>query len=219
MLPEDQYISSKIIEGEHQKLDFKYHIADASKIARTFVAFANSVGGELLIGVKDNGKVVGVSSEEEIYMLSLASERYCKPHVEFSVQDYVIDDKTVLCASIPKGYDRPYYALEDGKWGVFIRHEDQNKFANAILVKVLRKINKKENTVIRYKEEEQLLLSFLDENKKAGINDIQKALKIRRKLLEKVLVQLISVNVVVMNCDGTDFYYTLSEFAYQPLLY
>ena len=48
------HIQKLISEGEHQQLYFKFEIADAHKIARSFVAFANTDGGRLLIGVKDN---------------------------------------------------------------------------------------------------------------------------------------------------------------------
>jgi predicted HTH transcriptional regulator len=41
-----------IEEGEHQQQDFKYCINDSKKIAKSLVAFANTDGGRLLIGVK-----------------------------------------------------------------------------------------------------------------------------------------------------------------------
>ena len=44
------YISSLILEGEHQQQDFKFGITDSRKIARSLVAFANTDGGRLLIG-------------------------------------------------------------------------------------------------------------------------------------------------------------------------
>ena len=65
-----------IAQGEHQQQDFKYEISDARKIARTLSAFANTDGGRLLIGVKDNGKIAGVRSDEEIYMVEAAASRY-----------------------------------------------------------------------------------------------------------------------------------------------
>ncbi|MDA9964009.1 ATP-binding protein, partial [Schleiferiaceae bacterium] len=43
-----------ISEGEHGEQDFKYRITDARKIARTLSAFANTSGGRLLVGVRDN---------------------------------------------------------------------------------------------------------------------------------------------------------------------
>ena len=60
-----KYILDLISQGEHQNQDFKFEINDAKKIARTLVAFSNADGGKLFIGIKDNGKITGVSSEEE----------------------------------------------------------------------------------------------------------------------------------------------------------
>jgi predicted HTH transcriptional regulator len=73
------HIRRLIEQGEHQCLDFKFEISDARKIARSISAFANSNGGVLLIGVKDNGKIAGAQSEEEIYMAEAAAQMYCKP--------------------------------------------------------------------------------------------------------------------------------------------
>ena len=81
------YIQNLIEEGEHVHQDFKYQISDARKIARSISAFANNDGGHLLIGVKDNGKIAGVQSDEEIYMIEQAASMYCKPEqtAHFSV--------------------------------------------------------------------------------------------------------------------------------------
>ena len=60
----------KLIEqGEHEQQDFKYKVMDAAKLAKSVSAFANTNGGRLLIGVRDDGKVHGVTSEEEIFMM------------------------------------------------------------------------------------------------------------------------------------------------------
>ena len=67
------YIQRLISEGEHVHQDFKFEISDARKIAKSISAFANTEGGRLLVGVKDNGKIAGVRSEEEIYMNVIAS--------------------------------------------------------------------------------------------------------------------------------------------------
>jgi predicted HTH transcriptional regulator len=68
-LTDTQYIRQLVSEGEHCHQDFKFEISDARKIARSLSAFANTEGGRLLIGVKDNGKIAGVRSDEEIYMI------------------------------------------------------------------------------------------------------------------------------------------------------
>ena len=78
-LTDTQYIQQLVAEGEHIHQDFKFEISDARKIARSLSAFANTEGGRLLVGIKDNGKIAGIRSEEEIYMIEAAAEMYCQP--------------------------------------------------------------------------------------------------------------------------------------------
>jgi predicted HTH transcriptional regulator len=56
------YVLKMIAEGEHLRQDFKTRVEDARKIARTLAAFANTAGGRLLVGVRDNGTVCGVQA-------------------------------------------------------------------------------------------------------------------------------------------------------------
>ena len=75
----DSYIRNLISGGENQQLDFKYAINDSRKIARSLVAFANTDGGRLLIGVRDNGSIAGIRSDEEMYMVDTAAHLFCRP--------------------------------------------------------------------------------------------------------------------------------------------
>ncbi|HKJ41014.1 MAG TPA: ATP-binding protein, partial [Sunxiuqinia sp.] len=111
------YLSKLILEGEHQQQDFKYCISDARKIAKSLVAFANTNGGRLLIGVKDNGNIAGVRSEEEYYMVESAAKIYSKPEIDFSTRQHLVDKKTVLEVHIERSEKRPHFAKNDeGKW-------------------------------------------------------------------------------------------------------
>ena len=71
-------------------------MSDSKKIARTLSAFANTDGGRLLIGVKDNGAISGVRSEEEYYMIEAASKMYTHPEVPFTAKRWDVNGKTVL---------------------------------------------------------------------------------------------------------------------------
>ena len=53
------YLEELIAQGEHQHQDFKYKIQDAVKLAKSVSAFANTDGGRLLIGVRDDGHISG----------------------------------------------------------------------------------------------------------------------------------------------------------------
>ena len=69
-------IEALIEQGEHQQLDFKFEVSDSKKIARTLSAFANTDGGRLLIGVKDNGNISGVRSEAKRQYRHLRLSQY-----------------------------------------------------------------------------------------------------------------------------------------------
>ena len=96
------HIQKLIAEGEHQMLDFKFEVSDCKKIARSLAAFANTDGGRLLIGVKDNGAISGIRTEEEKHMIQTAAKMYCKPEVKFKANEWVINGKKVLEIIIPK---------------------------------------------------------------------------------------------------------------------
>ena len=106
-LTDTDYIHALIAEGEHQQQDFKFEISDARKIAKTLSAFANTDGGRLLIGVKDNGKIAGVRSEEEKYMIEAAAQLYCVPEVEYTLKTYIVEGRQVLVATIEENPHKP----------------------------------------------------------------------------------------------------------------
>src|SRR5687768_3288237 len=90
-----------ILEGEGTTLDFKNTITSCEKIAKTMVSYANNKGGRLLIGVADDGRIVGVKSEEEEkYMINKAAVFYSKPALEPKFEEVYIDDKIVLVVEI-----------------------------------------------------------------------------------------------------------------------
>jgi predicted HTH transcriptional regulator len=130
-------IKAKIALGENQTQDFKFRIDDQKKIARTLVAFANTDGGSLLIGVKDNGKITGINPEEEFHMIEGAATLFCKPAVAFETKVWQEDFRLVLEVIVPVNPQRNHTAKdEDDKWKVYIRREDNTVLANKILIQV-----------------------------------------------------------------------------------
>ena len=87
-MDDKRFLLSLIKEGEHQQQDFKYRVADACKLAKSVSAFANTDGGRLLIGVRDDGHLSGVRSEEEIYMMHQAAYKYCQPEASIKFDTY-----------------------------------------------------------------------------------------------------------------------------------
>lgn len=204
------HIRSLIESGESQTLDFKFEISDSKKIAKTFVAFANTDGGTLLIGVKDNGSIAGVRSEEEYYMIEAAAKMYCKPEVGFQTRRWNIDGKTILELNIPKSPQKPHYALtEEKKWMVYIRVNDQNLLANNILLRVWQQKKEAKPVYLEFTKNEKLLLSYLEENSTITISKFCKIALISRKEAENILVKLISLNILKIVFTEKQVYYQL----------
>lgn len=131
------YIYNRITEGEHQQQDFKFEISDARKIAKSLSAFSNTDGGRLLVGVKDNGKIAGVRSEEEIYMIEAAAKLYCKPQINCEMHVHTVERRTVLEVIVPQGEQKPYYAKDhNNRWWAYIRVRDENILATPVHIKV-----------------------------------------------------------------------------------
>jgi len=198
-----------IAEGEHQRQDFKYCINDSRKIARSMVAFANTDGGRLLLGIRDNGSVAGVQSDEEYYMAEAAAKLYSKPPINFHTIQWTIDGKSVLEIIIQKRADMPHSAQnEEGKWLVYIRKDDQNIVAPAILLKVWEQKKNPVGVHIRFSEQEKRLLSLLLTDQNLSLNQFAVRAKLPRWKGEKILVKLIVIGVVGMeiNVSGTRFF-------------
>ncbi|MBI1222200.1 MAG: ATP-binding protein [Bacteroidetes bacterium] len=202
-------IRKLIQEGEHESLDFKQEISSARKIAKTMVSFANHKGGKLLVGVRDNGAIAGVRSEDEKYMLETAASFYCRPEIQLSIEEWELDGKTVLEVNVPEGKDKPYAAMgEDNKWWVYIRVKDKSLLASKIVVDVLR-AGKKEN-LIQFGHNEKKLLDYLANNDRITLAVFCKIVNISRRRASRIIVSLIRAGVIRSHNTEKTEYYTLS---------
>lgn len=205
-----RHIRELIEQGEHQQLDFKFEINDAKKIARTLSAFANTDGGKLLIGVKDNGKIAGVRSAEEYHMIEGAAQMYCKPELLFESRKWDILGKTVLEVDIAAVPNRPCLALsEDKKWLAYIRVGDQNILANTVLLKVWQKEKRKKGIFIEYSRTESILLDYLESNKEISLSRFCRLGKISRRQAEETLAKLIALEVIQIDLSEKGATYKL----------
>jgi predicted HTH transcriptional regulator len=208
----EKYLKNLISAGESQQLDFKYCISDSRKIARTLSAFANSEGGKLLIGVRDNGSIAGVESEEEYYMIEAAASLYCKPEIFIKIRQHYADGKTILEVEVKKGDKKPYLSKnDDGKWIAYFRHGDQNLVANNVLLNLWRKKERKKGILIRFGKPENILLNYLKENKAITFSGFKKLAKIPTYRAEKIIVNMLICNVLEMNISEKGYSYSLSK--------
>ena len=187
-----------IAQGEHQQQDFKYEISDARKIARTLSAFANTDGGRLLIGVKDNGKIAGVRSDEEIYMVEAAAALYCIPPVQCHMTTHRIEGRGVVIAEVRPVDKRPVRAqLDDGKLCAFMRIADENIVASPVQMALWREANDEEGTLLPFTPRERALLQMLSEAQEPmTLNRFARLGRLPRHRAVQMLAQFIRFGLV-----------------------
>ncbi len=187
-------IEELIREGEHQQLDFKFEVSDSRKIARTLSAFANTDGGRLLIGVKDNGNISGVRSDEEYYMIEAASTMYTYPAVPFTAHTWDVNGKTVLEIYVAPSPDRPHTApSKDDTYKAFIRVKDENILANEVLMLYWKKKQKPEGRLIRISKPVEKLYAYLEEHPYIQLNQFCRLARINYYTARNILSDLLAV--------------------------
>jgi predicted HTH transcriptional regulator len=203
------YLEKLIGEGEHQQQDFKYCINDSKKIAKSMVAFANTDGGRLLIGVKDNGRIAGVRTDEEYYMVESAAKIYSNPAIDFKTKQWNHEGKTVLEITVKSSEEKPHFAKDDsGKWLAYIRIADENFLAHKIQLEVWKKLKSQEGIYFTYSEDEKFLVDYLLKNINISFSKFMRRAQISRKKAEEILRNFVILEIIKMNTtrDGTLFY-------------
>ncbi|WP_165851338.1 AlbA family DNA-binding domain-containing protein [Brumimicrobium aurantiacum] len=205
-------LKSYIREGEHQTQDFKFRVDDAKKIARTLAAFANTDGGRLLIGVKDNGKVVGVNPEEEFHVIQGAATLYCKPELDVKTQIMQDEHKLVLEVTVAEVENKPIKALDDnGNWKTYVRREDHTLLASKILIGVWKKMRNKTSTPQTFDKDEQLILNTIKEAGSITLSKLYRSTQLKKSYIDKLLILFITWEVVQMKITPSGTFFSVGE--------
>lgn len=198
-----------IAQGEGELLDFKECITSRQKIAKSLVAFANTKGGKLLVGVKDNGKIKGVDLTEEREMLNWAADAYTKPIISIQYEYVSINGKSILVAEIPNSDRKPHYWLdENGKYWAYIRSHDQTLKASKVMLDVMKSDVKGLTAKIQYGKAEKRLLEMLDDQKSVTMKQFCKGANISRRRANGILVNLVRMKIIKILTHEKEDYYT-----------
>lgn len=192
-----RYIAGLITQGEGLTLDFKHSITDSRKIARSLVAFANTAGGTLLIGVKDNGNITGVNTDEEYYMVEAASQLYCKPEVPFEVVKWEINGKTVLEVKVKPSKRKPHKAPDkSGVYKAYIRVNDENVLASPIQLKIWKAERSRKPINLVFGLAENALIDYLKSHKTITIDHFSRIGFISKSEAETIFINLTAMGLI-----------------------
>nr|WP_319272552.1 RNA-binding domain-containing protein [uncultured Draconibacterium sp.] len=125
---------NNIKKGESKTLEFKEVLPKSEGIAKTVIAFSNTSGGKLIIGVNDKQEIIGIDDTDLFDMqdriASIISDN-CSPGINPEIYSVNIQNKLVLVIEVARGNLKPYFLKNQGKAdGTYIRLGATNRVAD-----------------------------------------------------------------------------------------
>jgi len=106
--PED--IQTLIDGGENQTTEFKGKIPpNGKKLTKDLLAFANTDGGSVLLGVRNDGEIIGIDDVQSTreQAVDLARSEIIQPQLQFSLEYVEIDGQNVVVIDVPAAEEVP----------------------------------------------------------------------------------------------------------------
>lgn len=188
-----------VAEGEGLQLEFKRKAAYPEKIVRELIAFANTEGGTLLIGVDDDGTIPGVKyPEEEEHVISEALKKYCRPALLYKESIIAISEKKyVVRFDIPPSLKRPHYLVLDKETKLsFVREKDMSIKASSEMEEIVRRSKHKRDIRFSFGDAEKQLMEYLLEHRTITLPAYQKLSGLNRFKARRKLILLVLANVL-----------------------
>ena len=135
-----------LIKGEDSKHQFKKNITNVDSLSQEFVAFSNSAGGRLFVGVDDDGNITGLTSSDVKrlnQMISNAASQSVKPSINPITETMNTNNgKIVMVIDVLEGLNKPYMDNNGQMWvksgadkrKVTAREEMQRLFSQSNLI-------------------------------------------------------------------------------------
>ena len=161
------------------------------------------------MGVKDNGNVAGVRSDEEIYMIEEAAQMYCQPPQQVRFSTYRVDGKAVVKADIDEAEHKPVKAPdENGRFVAYFRVADENIVAGSAHVKAMRGNS---DATLTLTERELGVITYLQEHGAITVGGITRLCHCSRMMAESIVVSLHQMNVVAIKYHNSELSITLAQ--------
>ena len=108
-----------IARGEDGKHQFKANFTNVDSLASEMVAFSNSGGGMIVIGVNDDGTITGLGREDMgrlNQLLSNAASQSVRPPINPRTENVAVTAGLVMVAAVTDGISKPYMDNSGAIW-------------------------------------------------------------------------------------------------------
>ncbi|WP_448519931.1 AlbA family DNA-binding domain-containing protein [Rhodoflexus sp.] len=201
-----------VARGEGLTTEFKRKATHPDKIMREVVAFANTAGGFLLIGVDDNGTIPGLKyPDEDAFILKNAIVKYCHPAVEYDLKHVVVaPNRTVLVFYIKPCLQKPVFVIynfRNRRGRAYVRVADRSVQASREMRQILKLADSPQQVGFTYGERERFLMQYLGQHEKVDVATLARVGSIPIEEASALLVRLTLAQVlqIVPNESGDYF--------------
>lgn len=194
-----QELRNLVLQGEGASLEFKRKASNPEKIVREMIAFANTRGGILLIGVGDNGEIPGLKYPEGESHVVAGALGKVKPALEVSETFIPIGgNRTVLQFTIPESKRKPHYIItgDNRTKDSFVRVEDKSIRASREVKEIIRRKQHPKDIQFRYGDHERFLMQYLESNKTITLKEFVNESGLKRFYASNKLILLVLANVL-----------------------
>lgn len=199
-----------IRQGEGERVEFKKKTTHPTRIARTLASLANTRGGHVLVGVEDDGRIVGVrDAEEEMYVLREAAAHYVDPPITITFKEVEEEDRIVVVVQVAESTHKPHRAqIAEGDWRGYVRVRDQSVQTSGLTEKVLQREEPRFEKIPLNKDE-LAVLDYLRTRPRITLAQYQKLINVGQRRAYRTLIKLVLHGYLRHHDKEKEVYYTL----------
>lgn len=193
--------------GESLTVEFKQRFSSHEKIAKEMLAFANTRGGYILLGVDDDKSLYGLESEKtDTELIKETAEKYCEPEVKYQIEWFEIKGKDILAVHIFESQNKPH-RIQDYKTTldlntsqVYVRVNDKSVLASKEMIKILQS-RSTEKPLSHYEvgNQEKIVFNYLDKNETITVKELSKAANLSERRASRTLIKLVRANLLLIH--------------------
>tara|TARA_R110002072_G_scaffold302709_3_gene487528 strand:+ start:19891 stop:20526 length:636 start_codon:yes stop_codon:yes gene_type:complete len=181
----------KIEDGYTQKFHFLESAKNEPEIAKIISGFANTTGGVLLIGIKTNGKVIGVNPSHVLKEIDLISEKLMIGRISIKLEKTLFGRHFLILIQITSLNSKVAVRV-NGSTTYFLRVDSLTVSANKIILKAWSLLKQKK--IIKLIDVHDEILHLCDNKDFISLSFIYQTVNYRNKLLDLALSELIALN-------------------------
>lgn len=200
--------------GEGSHLEFKRRVPRPQRIAKEIIAFANTRGGQLLLGVADDGTITGLRDVgEEEFALRGALSQFCDPPVQVEIERIPIAHRRdVIIVRVAESDSKPHFLIDPATTGsrvAYIRVDDKSVEASQEALDLLAS-DEQERIVFEFGEKERLLMRYLDQYGRITVADFASVANLPVEEASATIVLLTRAGVLELHAGHHVDYYTIA---------